>query len=233
MKGVLYSINRNIDIVDISHDLDSYDIKSAAFLINQEYKYYPKNTIHLVVIDPGVGSERKPLLVCSNNQYFIGPDNGVFSYILKSSNDTEIYEINNNKYFLNEVSSTFHGRDIFAPVASHLSLGIKPGEIGEIYNSPVNLDIEDCIESGNTIKGRFIYSDKFGNLITNIPSALVKNNAEIIVGNIIIQGISNSFSSVKEDELLAIKGSSGYIEISVNMGSAKEKIYDDYIKIRN
>lgn len=232
MKGVILSINEDASIVDITHDVNSHSIIPAAYILNSSYKYFPPKSVHVVVVDPGVGSDRRAVLLCADNHYFIGPDNGVFSNIYKSNPDYELYELENSKYFLEPVSNTFHGRDIFSPCAAYLSSGVKPDQFGKKIVNPVIEEFPDYYKQDGLIRGSIAYIDKFGNLITNIPSDIVDDSALITVGKTEIKGVSAFYSTTAEGEILAIKGSSGYLEISVNKGSAKRYIGIEDVEIR-
>ncbi|MYH39434.1 MAG: SAM-dependent chlorinase/fluorinase [Candidatus Dadabacteria bacterium] len=222
MKGVMLSVNENARPVDITHCIDSHDIRAASFVIGNSYRYFPEKTVHLVVVDPGVGSERRPLAVLADGHFFVGPDNGVFSSVIRSCEDFRAREIKNLDYCLKEISSTFHGRDIFAPVAAHLSLGVPFSEIGPQIQDPEILPRDGYSVTGNEIRGTVVYTDKFGNLVTSIPTEAVGNGAgaSVTVGGKRIAGISESYSSAETGEILAVGGSGGYIEISVNQGRA-------------
>ena len=222
MKGVMLSVNENANPVDITHCIDSHDVRAASFVIGNSYRYFPEKTVHLVVIDPGVGSERRPLAVLADGHFFVGPDNGVFSSVIRSCEDFCAREIKNRDYFLNEISSTFHGRDIFAPVAAHLSLGAPFSEIGPQIQDPEVLPSDGYSVNGNEIRGTVVYTDKFGNLVTSIPTEAAGSGAgiSVSVGGKQVAGISESYSSVEPGEILAVGGSCGYIEISVNQGRA-------------
>jgi len=222
MKGVMLSVNENARPVDITHCVDSHDICAASFVIGNSYRYFPEKTVHLVVVDPGVGSERKPLAVLADGHFFVGPDNGVFSSVIRSCEDFSAREIKNLDYCLKEISSTFHGRDIFAPAAAHLSLGVPFSEIGPQVHDPEILPRDGYSVSGNEIRGTVVYTDKFGNLVTSIPTEAVGSRAGalVTVGGKRIAGISESYSSAEPGEILAVGGSCGYIEISVNQGRA-------------
>lgn len=229
MKGVILGINPDSKIVDITHEIPKYDIIKAALVVRNFYKYFPKDSIHVVVVDPGVGSERKPIAVESENGIFIGPDNGVFSFILGDSSN--VFEITNREFILNNMSNTFHGRDIFAPTAAHLSLGIDIGEVGQRLSSPTLLDFKEPEIIDNKINGDVIYEDSFGNLITNIPAEKVSDVSEIMVDGHVIDTVATSYNDVKVGDILAIVGSSGFLEISVNQGSASKLIKDKKVKV--
>lgn len=231
MKGVILGINSDAVITDITHGIPKYDIFKAAFTVRNSYKYFPKDSIHIVVVDPEVGSERKPIVVESEQSVFIGPDNGVFSFILEENNGISIVEITNPKYMLSDVSDTFHGRDIFAPVAAHLSLGLNINELGENIQSPNLLNLPEPTTTEYEIVGEVIYEDSFGNLITNIPRDLIKGYSKIQIDEFIIDSVASSYRDVEKGEVLAIIGSSGFLEISVNHGSASDLIKDRRLRV--
>ena len=222
MKGVMLSVNENARLVDITHCIDSHDIRAASFVTGNSYRYFPEKTAHLIVVDPGVGSERRPIAVLADGHFFVGPDNGVFSSVIHSCEDFSAREIKNLDYCLKEISSTFHGRDIFAPVAAHLSLGVPFSEIGPQVHDLEILPRDGYSINGNEIRGTVVYTDKFGNLVTSIPTEAVGNRGRVsvIIGGKRVAGISESYSSVESGEILAVGGSCGYIEISVNQDRA-------------
>jgi len=224
VKGVIKRINPQAEIVGVTHDIDSYDVLGAAFALNNFYRYFPKGTIHLAVVDPGVGSLRQPILVKTKDFFFVGPDNGIFSFVYQRENLTDIIVISNQKYFLAEPSSTFHARDVFAPVAAYLSLGIKIDEFGAPAKECMKFVIPEPESRGKSLKGEIIHIDRFGNLITNIPADFLENkkHTEIRVGKRRIKGISRSYFEIKVKELGALIGSSNFLELAVNQGSAQK-----------
>jgi S-adenosylmethionine hydrolase len=231
MKGVILSINPLATIVDLSHRIDRHDSVQAAFAIRSAYPYFPEGTVHLIVVDPGVGTERRLLVLKSNGHLFIAPDNGVLTLLF---NDQEFFSLNlvsNPKYFRASVSSTFHGRDIIAPVGAHIARGLDINELGPELDMQSVIRIDDlrarCTENGE-IQGRIITIDRFGNLVTNIhtdqltdclPAASYKN-LKIKIRSSIIEGLSQTYSSVRPDSPLALIGSRGYLEIAINQGRA-------------
>lgn len=222
MKGVILGINPSAKIVDISHDISPQNIMEASYVLKSSSPYFPAGTIFLVVIDPGVGSNRKAIIVKTSHFTYTGPDNGVLSGIYNQAED-DVIEITNKDYLLPDISNTFHGRDIFAPVAAYLSTGISPYLIGtKIDNITYINNINPLIDNKNTITGTIIYTDRFGNLITNLKENFFHEHGikNINIKGNIINGLSNSYSEKRPGELLAIKGSSGYIEIAVNQGHA-------------
>lgn len=215
MKGVILGINPDVRIVDITHNVKPQDITGAAFLLKSSYKFFPKGTIHLVVVDPGVGSRRKAIIVKTKDYIFVGPDNGVLSLALKECRIEKIINITNKKYFLKPVSNTFHGRDVFAPVSGLLSKGDAIGRFGERIKEYKRLEIPKPTLS----EGEIIYIDHFGNLVTNIGKAIIK---KIQFKGVSINKINTGYMETKKGHPLAIFGSSGNLEISVNQGSAKK-----------
>ena len=231
MKGVILGINSDAVITDITHGIPKYDIFKAAFTVRNFYRYFPGETIHIVVVDPGVGSERKPILIQTEQGVFIGPDNGVFSFILEELESVSVLEITNRDYMLEDLGNTFHARDIFAPIAAHISLGVDINKTGERIESPVLLNIGKPEVFENEINGEIVYEDSFGNLITNVPGNLIENCSEIYIDKFVIDTVAASYQDVEKGELLAIVGSSGFLEISVNRGSAGDIIKDKSIKV--
>lgn len=224
MKGVIYSICPNVKIVDLTHDISPQDIWKGNYVIKSAYRYFPKGTIHVCVIDPGVGSLRKPILIETTSYFFIGPDNGLFTSIIETENIKSVFELTNDKYFLQEVSQTFHGRDIFAPVAAHLAAGKLPKEFGKEINieSLTKIQIPKLIKDKNSYTGIVQFIDHFGNLITNIPNNLISSKVTGKVKNTEFTGLVNSFGEGEANKLTAIKGSSGYMEIFINKGNAQK-----------
>ncbi len=231
MKGVILSINPAAAIVDITHHIHPQDIIHAAYLVESASKYFPDGTIHLVVVDPGVGSERSIIAVKRSGHVFIAPDNGVLSLLMDKETIDAIFRIENPHYFLKDISRTFHGRDIFAPVAGHLSLGVDLKNFGiPIYKGElVRLAVEKPqVSSQGELIGTIIAADRFGNLVTNIDVDSIRSFCtvssysalEIRIGKNNIIGISNSYNSVGAEKPLTIIGSRGYLEIAVNCGNA-------------
>ena len=232
MKGAILGINPNVQIVDLTHAVPPQDIHEAAFLIHSAYHYFPEGTIHTVVVDPGVGSDRRAIVYQTDRAFFVCPDNGILTYLLQEIENsgkpsTRVVAIQNRDYFLPEVSNTFHGRDIFAPVAAHLSLGVPLADIGPPVQDLVQLSIPTPRVSEGTVIGQIAKIDKFGNAITNIPeSALVGGTApyEITVGNTRLTRINRAYAESEIGEPLAIIGSFGALEIAVNGGSAERHL---------
>ncbi|MEO0250022.1 MAG: SAM-dependent chlorinase/fluorinase [candidate division WOR-3 bacterium] len=230
MKGVILGIMPQIPLVDLCHHSSAFDIEEAAFLLHLSYPYFPPETIHIVVVDPGVGGPRRPLLVTTERYYFIAPDNGVLSYVYEMGGFRRAFEITAAHYFLTPTSSSFHGRDIFAPVAAYLRKGIPPEAFGPEIQDVVKMPLSRPLWSRQErrLQGRVLHVDSFGNLITNISredldefqSIIPREKIAIQLGSSKIQGIKEFFGQGEEGRLGAIIGSSGYLEIFVNRGNA-------------
>lgn len=226
MKGVILGICPEAKIVDISHEIEPQNIDAAAFVLNNSHKYFPSGTIHVVVIDPGVGSTRRIVCVSAFEHLFLAPDNGVLKYVYHEYPEAEIVEVSNKKYFLPEISQTFHGRDIFAPVAAYLAQGGDFRDLGPPVTDYEKGRLPELTESPQSIQGEVVYIDHFGNLISNIPfESLEKYNnkdIQIQLKNWTIKGLSNSYTEGNKNKPIGLIGSSGFLEISVNFGNAKE-----------
>ena len=236
MKGVILSINPGATVVDICHTISPQDIAQAAFILGTAYQSFPKETIHLVVVDPGVGSERRAVVLRTPSADFVAPDNGVLSYVIKQSSpepiednqlrelvpELEAFAITNPRYWRKSVSPTFHGRDILAPVAAHLSLGHAPTDFGDKITSLETLLLtRPHHEPSGSVIGHILHIDSFGNLITDITSQDLPSKGgplNIKVGNQAIHGLSRTYA--EGEGLLALIGSSDRLEISVKGGSA-------------
>lgn len=229
MKAVILNINPRVEIVDISHEVPPQDVIGANFILYSCYHYFPKDTIHLCVVDPGVGTKRRVVCVRTENYYFLAPDNGLLSMVLNKEKTKRIVNVSNQRYFLKPISATFHGRDIFASAAAHLSGGLKMEKLGVEVPDLYTLKIAVPTISGrDTLEGEVIHIDRFGNLVTNITNRAFKDfkrqnpylKEYIKIGKYCITGINKSYSQSKRKELLAIFGSSGLLEISVNCDNA-------------
>jgi S-adenosyl-L-methionine hydrolase (adenosine-forming) len=226
MKGVILSINPDVHIVDITHGVIPYDVLDGALTIGQAYKYFPPRTIHVVVVDPGVGTTRRPILVASDQQYLVAPDNGVLSSVYDQTEALYGWHITAEHYFRTPVSSTFHGRDIFAPVAAWLSKSWQTASFGDPVSDFVRFAIPKPKAAGNTIKGVVLRIDAFGNIITNftvkdVPAlAAADGKFTIRAGTAQIAKVLPTFAQGALGEPVGVIGSSGYLEISVNKGNA-------------
>jgi len=232
LKGVILKINPSVWIIDITHRIPSFDIQTTSFILLASYKYFPPQTIFLVVVDPGVGSERKILFARTKEYYFIAPDNGVLSLVLEEEEVEDLREITNEKYFLPDLSHTFEGRDKMAPAAAWISKGVPCSEFGPAKSSFEKLDVEKPQLKGTEIVGHVLYQDKFGNLITDIPARMLEDiggktgrkSIDLVIRGKKISSFMQSYSSAKRGELLFLVGSVGTIEITAREESASKKL---------
>jgi len=229
MKGVILSIAPRARIVDITHQITPFEVNEAAFVIAQAGHYFPKGTIHVVVVDPGVGSARRPILVETGGHYFVGPDNGVFSlvYDRAAPKKVRVREITNTQLMLAQVSRTFHGRDVFAPAAAHLARTTPPARFGKLIVDCTRSATLAPLRSGpNLWTGAILKTDRFGNLITNFHSdafADIKTQPfEMRVGLERIHRLALTYSEAQIGDVSVIVGSSGYLEIAANQGNAAQ-----------
>lgn len=228
MKGVMLNIAPDARFVDISHEIPPQDIMAGAWVLQNTVDLYPENTVHLTVVDPGVGTERKPVALKIGDHFFVGPDNGLFSLLTKD-NDFEAVHLTNSDFWPSSQSNTFHGRDIFAPVAAHLSAGVELTELGEPLNELETYRWASPVADKDGLEGWIIHIDKFGNLITNLSAGIIEEvigqqNIKIYVGNTILTDIVDTFADVVEGEPAAYIGSSGMLEIAINKGDAQQML---------
>jgi len=223
MKGVMLSINPNIQIVDITHRVSPQGVDEAAFIVKNTHTFFPKGTIHVAVVDPGVGSERAVLEVQAGGYHFLAPDNGVLKYIFEAYSDTKVIKVINRDYFLQNVSSTFHGRDVFAPLAAHIANGVSLKKLGDPFKDFIPGEIIKPLIHENKIIGEILYIDQYGNGVTNIEGRLLADriNIKIRVGAHIIKDLHHTYTDVSLQDPLALISSTGTLEISVNQGSAE------------
>lgn len=221
VKGVIKSINPSVDIIDITHEVSSFNILEGALILKASFKYFPTGTIFTVVVDPGVGTERKPIIVKTKNYFFVAPNNGILSPILEEEKPEKIIHIKNSKFTLKADNNTFHGRDIFAPVSAYLSAGIDISEFGEEINEYKKLEVPKARYKDGKIEGQILFFDKFGNAVTNIER--ITNFKKGFVKDIPIKKLINAFLEGEKEGLNLIKGSFGFYEIVVPLDSAKEK----------
>lgn len=228
MKAVILNIAPEVRMVDISHDIPSQDIMAGSWTLRNSAMLFPEGTVHTVVVDPGVGTDRNPIALQIKDQYFVGPDNGIFS-LLTEELDFRAVRLNNDKYWRDKPSKTFHGRDVFAPVAAHLSQGVALEKLGDPIDDLVTYRWTVPIADKDGVEGMVIHIDKFGNLITNISASQIEDVIEdkkvkIYVGNTILDEIVPTFGAVAEGEPAAYIGSSGMLEIGINKGNAEEML---------
>ena len=230
LKGVILKINPEVTIVDITHAVTAFDLLDGALTIASAYSYFPPRTIHVVVVDPGVGTDRRPLLVTGQNQYFIAPDNGVLSGVFDKEANFLVRHLTSEHYFQHPVSKTFHGRDVFAPVAAWLSKNWQPGSMGEEITDFKRLALPRPKEADGALKGVVLKVDSFGNLLTNFKAedlpaeVLEKGEVKLQVGNHAVTRLVPTFAHGGAGEPVAYVGSSGYVEIAVNRGNASKTL---------
>ena len=227
MKGVILGINPRVVPVDISHEIEAHDIMAGALVLAGAYAYFPPRTIHLAVVDPGVGGRRRPIIVETSQACFVGPDNGIFTLIYEREEVIKTVAIENPNFMAPSVSRTFHGRDVFAPAAAHLSLGVPVDEFGPPVERGAVLNVPQARLDGETAEGEVIHVDRFGNLITNITGDLFnqfveKGLEEIRLASHDVAGPYESYEEACEGELFAVFGSTGLLEISSKRASAHE-----------
>ncbi|MEM2740519.1 MAG: SAM-dependent chlorinase/fluorinase [Candidatus Bathyarchaeia archaeon] len=231
MKGVILSICFEATIIDITHDVSKFDVEEAAYILYRAYGFFPPRTIHICVVDPGVGTERKPIAIKTRRYIFVGPDNGVLTIAAEDDGIEDIRVIESRYVMLSEVSYTFHGRDIFAPAAAWIALGYPLEMLGRSIDRIDVVKFDKPQISGGKVIGRIIYVDSYGNLVTNIKWDLIKDRVTFgekvrlyYMGNEVSIPLSRSYGEVPLGELVLIPGSGGFMEISVNMGNASEKL---------
>jgi S-adenosylmethionine hydrolase len=232
MKGVILSINHGAQVVDITHGVARHDVVQAALIVKTAYHYFPANTIHVIVVDPGVGGERRILCCRKDGHCFIAPDNGALSFIMQGGSVDELRAITNEAYFLRPVSHTFHGRDIFAPVAAHVSKGLDMSRLGREISlaDVVSIDLPSpFLSPRNALVGKILSVDAFGNLTTNVDQETLLSfragwrleDVVITLGRSRIRGVSTSYDSVKVGSPVAVFGSRKLLEIAVNQMDAR------------
>ncbi|HDL63830.1 MAG TPA: hypothetical protein ENH12_00425 [Proteobacteria bacterium] len=234
MKGVITSICPGARTIDLTHLIPPGDIRRGAFALRCAYRYFPRGTVHLAVVDPGVGSDRKVLVVRGGGYIFVAPDNGLLSYILADLKEKTIHHATRKDLFLDEVSNTFHGRDIFAPLVAHLAGGVSIEQVGPVCAEPVIFPLPTCRPAGNNRwEAEIITTDKFGNCITSLSNDLLsdipgesrRTGIRITIrGEDIDIPLVSSYNSVERENLLAIGGSSGFMELAVNGVSAADRL---------
>jgi S-adenosylmethionine hydrolase len=224
MKGVILGINPNARIVDLSHGISPQDIRGAALVLSNSAPFFPPGTIHVAVVDPGVGTGRRAILIESEGSFFVGPDNGVLGLAVHGRKINRIVELANESYHLTPTSSTFHGRDIFAPVAAYLSLGIPACDFGPELKDYARLEWPQVIKTEDGIQGQIIYIDNFGNLITNVRERDLKSLAggklAVSLADVTIQGLAANYASAEQNDYAALINSWGLLEISCFNGHA-------------
>jgi S-adenosyl-L-methionine hydrolase (adenosine-forming) len=226
MKGVILTINPNATLIDVTHNVEKFNIRMGAFMLASAALYFPKGTVHLAVVDPGVGTERRAILIETNLGFFVGPDNGVLALAAQNQGIKHIYQLTNPRFMLPKVCGTFHGRDVFAPVAAHLDKGVKPEEFGPEVSGLVEPEFAKFAQRLGSLVGEVLHVDDFGNIITNINQ---KEFAHAETVKVKLPTISfeltfgKTYAQAKIKQPIALIGSHGFLEIALNQGSAAEK----------
>jgi S-adenosylmethionine hydrolase len=234
MKGVIWEICPTVQISDLSHMIQAQNIREAAYILVRSVPYFPKGSIHVVVVDPGVGTKRRPMAAHIGDWFYVGPDNGTITGLLDRAEQegwqTDFVELNRSQYWLQNISYVFHGRDIFSPVAAHLANGIPLGELGTSFNDPVRPELPKPEKTKDGWRGQVIHTDHFGNISTNIRienlgnAMKEKENIRVRLNGIEIDGMVNTFGERPAGELVALIGSTGNLGIAVVNGNAIQKL---------
>ena len=238
MKGVILGINPDAVVVDLTHEVPPQDVRAGAYLLDAACNDFPPGTVHVAVVDPGVGTKRLPVVVRSPEAAFVGPDNGVLSYVLGRAGGPRpdaapfvlaqvrlpagwtAYHLSDKRYWRERVSNTFHGRDVFAPVAAHLSNGVAPSAMGRAIEEVTAFAVPTPVERDGRLEGCVLHVDRFGNLVTNIDASVVRERADVVVeaGGQHVRGLATSYAS--DASVVALAGSNGWLEVAVPNGSA-------------
>jgi S-adenosylmethionine hydrolase len=229
MKGVILSINPRVQLIDIAHQLPAHHTLRAAYLLREVCPRFPEGTIHVAVVDPGVGGQRRPVLLKIEDRFYIGPDNGIFGLLLEDFALQGAWRLDNPEFFLAPVSQTFHGRDIFAPVAAHLTTGVPPASFGPTLADPKGWPFPPHHEETAELRGQVVWVDRFGNCITNLAEKVVSRWAQgatyvIRAASKRIEYVSTSYESIPKGESLALFNSMGFLEIACNQARADQTL---------
>ena len=229
MKGVILNINPKATLIDITHDIEKFNIRMTAFMLASAAPYFPEGTVHLAVVDPGVGTQRRAILIQTKKGFFVGPDNGILILAAQNQGIEHVYQLTNPKFILPKISSTFHGRDIFAPAAAHLEKGVQPIEFGPEINDPIKPGFVKVKRGNGSLIGEVMHVDGFGNIITNINEKMVQNYAKKVNVELpsisLILTVGKAYAQAKPKEPIVLIGSHGFMEIALNQGSAAEKFH--------
>ena len=227
LRGVMARINPQAQVIDITHHIAGGDIRAGAFALMAAFRYFPYHSVHLAVVDPGVGGSRAAIVVRTSEHFFVGPDNGVLSWALRQEKIQAIHRLEDEKFFLQPVSQTFHGRDVFAPVAAHLSNGIAPERFGPGQESLIRLPWPEARRNRREAQGEILYIDRFGNAITNLQEELLagfeRKRCRIIVRGKPVAAVHSHYGAAPTGKPAAVVSSSGFLELAVNGGSAARK----------
>lgn len=224
MKGVILGICPQASLVDLSHAVAAQDVRQGALVIEQALEVFPYGAVHLGVVDPGVGTSRRPLAIAALGMFFVGPDNGLFTPAILADPQAKVYELTDSSLFRQPVCATFHGRDVFSPVAAHLARGLDPSSLGPLIEDPVLLSWPQPKEEGGALLGSVLSADSFGNLDTNLSRSLVEKflagrRAEVRLGAMRIEGIQHTYGQASDDQPLALYNSMNRLELAINQGN--------------
>lgn len=230
LKGVIYTIAPDVKIVDLSHMIPPQDIHEGAFTLWRSYPFFPQGTVHVYVVDPGVGTKRRPLAALIDDQYYVGPDNGTLTPIIEDAERAqakiEFVELNNSKYFLPKVSRTFHGRDIFSPVAAHLANGVALSELGAPFTDPIRIKLTRPEKTSNGFTAHVTVIDIFGNITTDLPASALQGRTDMLfhLRGAEVNGLVESYGHRSPGNLVAVIDSEDFVEIAVVNGNATQKL---------
>lgn len=220
MRGVIASIAPRVHVEDASHDVPAGDVQAGAWALANYWRHYPEGTVHVAVVDPGVGSDRRALAIEADGRLAVAPDNGLLTFMLARAGRLRAVRIENPQYMRDVIAPTFHGRDIFAPVAAHLSGGVPLEALGSVVEDPVLLPIVEAIRRPGVIRGRVVHVDNFGNLITNVPGEWITAQSRVRFGATDLGVVRATYSDAQVGHAVAIIGSAGYLEVAVRDGNA-------------
>ncbi len=225
MKGVIASINPVVHIVDLTHEIERQSVQQAAFVLWASRNFFQEDAVFVNVVDPGVGTDRKIICGKIDGQTFVAPDNGLLDYVAAEANEKEYYYVTNPRFFLKNVSSTFHGRDIFAPVGAYLSRGTRLSEFGERFVYPDVERFYKTVSPGRN-EGMVVYQDRFGNVLTNFlwSDSLLEKGSSVKVGSRIVSRFYLSYAASQSKSVVGVRGSSGLLELAINLGNASRSL---------
>lgn len=225
MRGVIAAIAPRVIIEDATHDVTPGDVAGGAWALGSYWRYFPAGTVHVAVVDPGVGSDRRALAAAVDGHFFVAPDNGLLTYVLRERPAARVVSIENAAYVRETISATFHGRDIFAPAAAHLALGVSLDQLGPVVPNALLLPELIPTRSGDIIRGQIVHIDRFGNLITNVPGEWISPQAKVRFGAIDLGVVRRTYSEAQSGHAVAVVGSAGFLEIGVRDGEAARVLW--------
>jgi len=230
MKGVILKINPKAILIDVTHEIEKFNIRAAAFTLDSAAPHFPEGTVHLAVVDPGVGTQRRAITIQTRKGFFVGPDNGILILAAQNQGIEHVYQLANPKFRLPVVSGTFHGRDVFAPAAAYLDKGVQPAEFGPEIKDPVTPEYVHVKISGGSLSGEVLDVDGFGNIITNIAEKDVAfkegDSVQVELAESLLKiQFGKTYAQAKPKEPILLVGSHGFMEIALNQDSAAKKLH--------